>query len=101
MITVKLKLLFGLDGTTEKYQSRYAQLVNKIINNNAESAHERQKSKKEWSQLFVIEDWFSYLRYRSLVIAKELHPTSQATPNLKTVDRLIKESPIGKRHLII
>lgn len=75
---VVLKLFFGLDDKTEKYQSEFARLVNQII---SEEVQQNDWELDDWSELFVIEDWFQYLRRRRIVVTRELCSAKMYTPN--------------------
>lgn len=75
---VILKMLFGLDDKTEKFQSRFAQIVNKILK---EETEKRKWEMEEWAELFVIEDWFGYLQRRRQVVRREMCCPSMYTPN--------------------
>lgn len=75
---VILKMLFGLDDKTEKFQSKFAQIVNKVL---MEETENRKWEMEEWTELFVIEDWFGYLQRRREVVRRELCCPSMYTPN--------------------
>lgn len=77
LVTI-LKMLYGLDDETEKFQSNFAKLVNKVIR---EEIAERNWNMEEWTELFVIEDWFLYLQRRKELVKRELCCPAMYTPN--------------------
>lgn len=70
-IIVVLRLLFGLDDVTERYQSKFARIVNSVITSSDMDIGVT-PSDTEWNELFVIEDWLSYLRQRKRIVTAEL-----------------------------
>ncbi|CAL8123604.1 unnamed protein product [Orchesella dallaii] len=77
-ILVVLKMFFGLDDRTEKFQSKFARLVNKVMN---EEVAIRGWQMEEWTELFVIEDWFGYLQRRRELVKTELFSSLLYVPN--------------------
>ncbi|ODM91861.1 TATA box-binding protein-associated factor RNA polymerase I subunit B [Orchesella cincta] len=77
-ILVVLKMLFGLDDRTEKFQSNFARLVNSVIK---EEVEKRNWEMEEWTELFVIEDWFGYLQRRRELVKTEIFSSHLYAPN--------------------
>lgn len=97
VIIIVLRLLFGLDDVTERYQSDFAQKVNSTL--------EESGSNNEYSKLFVIKDWFLYLRQRTKIVDGELHNPyfSPGTMNLPyaTMNHFIENYTGFKSKLIL
>ena len=69
-----LRMLFRFDDITERHQSKFAEAVNRVMdvlmkkNASANSA-----LNSDWSKLFVIEDWFRFMRYRKRIVSSEIY----------------------------
>ncbi|CAG9863881.1 unnamed protein product [Phyllotreta striolata] len=66
VIIFVLKILFGLDGVTERHFSKYAQQCNRIVSE---------------SRMFDIINWLEFIEYRKLVISENHLPTSHLHDN--------------------
>lgn len=78
---VLLKMLFGLDDKTEKFQSEFARLVNKTIKSEVSKISKKGFEMEDWTELFVIEDWLGFLRRRREVVQRELCCSGAFVPN--------------------
>lgn len=63
-IIIALRLLFGMDDVTERYQSKFAKLANTTM--------AKIGIDYAYTTVFDIEDWFVYMRDRSRVFKKEM-----------------------------
>lgn len=71
VIIIVLKLLFGMDDVTERYQSAFALKVNSILEETLQN-DSIDGNNSEWTKLFVIENWFPYLRRREQIYSSQL-----------------------------
>lgn len=97
-LLVLLKMLFGLDDTTERYQSEFARLVNREMKKEFDKV-------EDWSELFVIEDWLGYLMRRRELVKREISCTrmfnSNASISMAKLNELLETSSISGNYVLL
>lgn len=73
-IIVALKMLFGLDDSTEKYQSKCASKVNQILT----EERDRSDASEPIKTLFVWQDWVEFIEFRNSFVAQHYFPAQAA-----------------------
>jgi hypothetical protein len=98
-----LRMLFSFDDITERHQSKFAETVNKIME--ALAKENESPIDSGWNKLFVIEDWFTFMRYRKRIVNAEMYNSRLYNPiqppNLSRLEELINRysDPKGKDSL--